>query len=200
MLIRAYANGWFPMLHEDGQHYWHDPDPRAVFPLERIKPDRKTSRLLESGRFAVTMDGAFTDVMRACADPTLPGREDTWISGEMIDAYSTLHAMGLAASAEVWEEGALVGGIYGVQLGAAFFGESMFSRVSGAGKIAFHTLVRRLRDGGSVLFDTQYINPHTQMLGAVEIPRREFRRRLAAALSLRGAEFPWNNTDAIHHA
>lgn len=200
LLVRAYANGWFPMLHQDGQHYWHDPDPRAVFPLAGIKIDRSTRKLLASGRFAATRDRAFPTVMRACADPRLPGREDTWISEEMIDAYSALHLMGLARSVEITADGELVGGIYGVQLGAAFFGESMFSRVSGAGKAAFHVLVRQLQDEGFVLFDTQYINPHTRLLGAVEIGRREFRLQLSAALSLPGTVVPWTTSDPDRHA
>lgn len=184
LLLRAYAQGWFPMLHEDGEHYWHDPDPRAVFELDTLRPDRTTRRLLRTGRFHCTQDRAFTEVMRACAAPG-PGRESTWISEEMIHAYSALHADGHAVSVEVWEKERLVGGIYGACLGGAFFGESMFSRVSGASRIAFHDLTRSLISRGFVLFDTQYVNAHTALLGAVEIPRAEFRKRLSAALSLR---------------
>ena len=185
LLLRGYSQGWFPMLHEDGEHHWHDPDPRAVFPLDAVKMRRPEHRLLRSGRFVFTVDQAFGAVMHACAEPALAGREHTWISGEMINAYTALHEQGHARSVEAWENDALVGGIYGVQIGTAFFGESMFSRVSGAGKLAFHHLVDHLRAHGFTLFDTQYINPHTAMLGAVEIPRSVFKRQLMAALSLR---------------
>jgi len=184
LLLRAYTQGWFPMVHDDGQHYWHDPDPRAVFDLHALRPDRTTRRLWRSGRFRCTVDSAFTDVVRGCAAPA-PGREGTWISDEMIAAYSALHAEGHALSVETWADQRLVGGIYGVRLGAAFFGESMFSRASGASRMAFHHLVRLLQTSGFTLFDTQYVNAHTALLGAVEIPRHEFRRRLSAALSLR---------------
>lgn len=176
--------GWFPMANDDGTIQWHDPDPRAVFPLQGLKPDRTTRRLSATGRFRITRNEAFTDVMRSCADPCLPGRDGTWINEEMISAYSELHHMGAGLSMEAWENGALVGGIYGVSLGRAFFGESMFSRISGASRVAFHHLVGHLQQTGFVLFDTQYINPHTRSLGAVEIPRATFRKRLAAALSL----------------
>lgn len=185
LLLRAYEQGWFPMRHEDGEHYWHDPDPRAIFPLAKLRPDRTTRRLLRTGRFHCTTNAAFEEVIRSSADPALPGREGSWISEEMITAYTALHQAGRAASVEVRETGELVGGIYGVHLGGAFFGESMFSRVSGASRIAFHHLIAHLQARGFVLFDTQYINPHTALLGAIEIPRGLFKERLATALSLR---------------
>ena len=185
LLLRAYEQGWFPMRHEDGEHYWHDPDPRAIFQLDALRPDRTTRRLLRSGRFRCTINEAFERVIRACADPALPTHEGTWISEEMILAYTGLQRAGRAASVEVWENDELVGGIYGVHLGGAFFGESMFSRVSGASRIAFHHLVAHLQARGFILFDTQYINPHTALLGAIEIPRGLFKERLATALSLR---------------
>lgn len=179
LLLRAYAQGWFPMLHEDDQHHWHDPDPRALIPLEAIQPNATMQRVIRSGRFRCTIDQAFGNVMRACAD-----RETTWISEEMIDAYVELHRMGHAHSVEAWRGDAMAGGMYGVQFAGAFFGESMFSRESNAGKLAFHHLADHLRAHGFTLFDTQYINDFTRSLGAIEVPRVEFRKQLAAALSL----------------
>jgi leucyl/phenylalanyl-tRNA--protein transferase len=177
MLLVAYARGWFPMAHTDGTLYWHDPDPRAVFHLADLRPDRDTRRMRDRGTCTVAHNTAFLEVMRACAE-----RDPTWISGEMVEAYSELHHMGHAMSVEVWSDGTLVGGIYGVTLGAAFFGESMFSRQANAGKLAFHALVDRLKGAGCLLFDSQYINPFTRQLGAIEIPRTRFRRELARAL------------------
>ncbi|MBL7963268.1 MAG: leucyl/phenylalanyl-tRNA--protein transferase [Flavobacteriales bacterium] len=179
LLLRAYANGWFPMAHEDGEIYWHDPDPRAVFELHHLRMGRSTRKQLVQEGFTLTHDRCFTEVMRACAD-----RPETWITEEMIAAYTDLHKAGRAHSVETWLGDELVGGIYGVALGAAFFGESMFSRVSGAGKAAFFHLSGHLREQGFVLFDTQYRNPFTKQLGAVEIARADFQAQLAAALSL----------------
>lgn len=178
-LLEAYAQGRFPMCHEDGALYWHDPDPRAVFPLDSVLPNARMIRAMRSPRNRVTVDAAFDKVLRACAD-----REDTWLDGRLIASYNALHVAGYAHSVEVWQKGTLVGGIYGVALGGAFFAESMFNRVSNAGKIAFHTLVQKLRTAGYVLIDTQYINPFTASLGAVEIPRAEFLKLLARALQL----------------
>lgn len=177
MLLAAYARGWFPMGHEDGALYWHDPDPRAIFPLEDLSPGRTSRRLLQRSPFRTTRDQAFTEVMRGCAD-----RPETWITEEMIIAYTALHELGHAHSVEVWKEGALVGGIYGVHLGSAFFGESMFGRESNASRIAFLTLLEHLQHRGFHLFDSQYLNAHTALLGAVEIPRGAFRLELASAL------------------
>lgn len=177
MLLGAYARGWFPMAHADGALYWHDPDPRAVFPLATLRPGRTSRRVLQRSPFRTTRDQAFTEVMRACAD-----RTETWISREMIAAYTDLHARGHAHSVEVWRDGSLVGGIYGVHLGAAFFGESMFGRESNASRVAFLTLLAHLQARGFRLFDTQYLNDHTALLGAVELPRTAFHQQLAQAL------------------
>jgi leucyl/phenylalanyl-tRNA--protein transferase len=179
-LVEAYGQGRFPMCHEDGALYWHDPDPRAVFPLETIRPNVRMEHHMRSPRFRITVDKAFGQVIRACAD-----RPDTWLDERLIASYVALHEAGFAHSVEVWERGTLVGGIYGVSLGGAYFAESMFNRVSNAGKIAFHALVQKLREAGYMLLDTQYINDFTASLGAQEVPRAEFLRSLARALLVR---------------
>jgi leucyl/phenylalanyl-tRNA--protein transferase len=179
ILVKAYRKGLFPMCHEDGALYWHDPDPRAVFPLDTLEPDRRTARIIRSARFTITCDSAFSDVIAACAD-----REDTWIDERIKGSYVALHRAGHAHSMEAWQGQELVGGIYGVALGGAFFGESMFTRASSAGKVAFHALVAHLRVRGFVLFDSQYINDFTAKLGAVEHPRARFKQDLKAALKL----------------
>lgn len=182
-LLSAYRNGRFPMCHEDGELYWHDPDPRAIFPLEGLQPNPRTVRAFRQAGFCTTRDEAFEQVIRACAD-----RADTWIDERIIASYIAAHASGHAHSVETWADGELVGGIYGVAMRGAFFGESMFSRRSNAGKAAFFALCDHLRQQGFSLFDTQYINAHTRLLGAVEVPRGRFRALLAEAL-LRNARF-----------
>ena len=179
ILVKAYRKGLFPMCHEDGELYWHDPDPRAVFTLDTLEPDRSTARIIRSGRFTITRDKAFAEVIAACAD-----REGTWIDERIKASYVALHRAGHAHSMEAWQDKELVGGIYGVAVGGAFFGESMFTRASNAGKVAFHALVAHLRERGFVLFDSQYINDFTAQLGAVEHPRERFKRDLKAALRL----------------
>lgn len=175
LLLEAYSLGIFPMVSEGGTIEWHKPEPRAIFELDRIPaPDRATRRLLEKAE--VTMDTAFEEVMRRCAD-----REESWIDERMVAAYTQLRHQGHAHSVEVRLNEELIGGIYGVTIGAVFFGESMFGR-SNAGKAAFHALAARLRDGGYKLFDTQYINPFTERLGAIEIASGEFRSRMDRAL------------------
>ena len=176
LLRQLYTRGMFPMAH-DGALYVHDPDPRAIFPLLPLRPNARSRRYFRSHGYTCTMHTAFAEVMRACAD-----RPDQWISEEMVEAYTALHRMGHATSVEVWQEGDLVGGLYGVKLGRAFFGESMFSRKPNAGKAAFYHIADHLRANDYTLFDTQYINEHTRSLGAVEVPREEFRRLLAEAV------------------
>ncbi|MBP8878526.1 MAG: leucyl/phenylalanyl-tRNA--protein transferase, partial [Flavobacteriales bacterium] len=175
-LIEAYAQGRFPMCHDDGELYWHDPDPRAVFPLGSIQPNARLRRALRKCNFSISMDRDLESVIRGCAD-----REETWIDQRVIGSYIALHKAGYVHSVEVTTDQKLVGGIYGVALGGAFFGESMFSRRSHAGKAAFFALVQHLNAKGFVLFDSQYINAFTEQLGAVEIPRSEFRSRLQQA-------------------
>ncbi len=177
MLLAAYTRGYFPMMHEDGEVYWHDPDPRAIIPLATNGPNRRLIRYARVNSFTCTLDRCFEQVIRACAD-----REETWLNEEMIQAYTALHHVRHAHSVECWQHDELIGGIYGVSIGAAFFGESMFSRTNNASTWAFHFLLRTLNDRGYQLFDTQYINDHTRKLGAVEIPRAGFQHLLAQAL------------------
>ncbi len=178
LLLAAYRMGMFPMAHEDGELYWHDPDPRAVFPLKDLRPDRRTEQHLRSQAIRITVNEAFSEVVRACAD-----REETWIDDRIIRSYTQLHEAGFAHSVEVWKNDELVGGIYGVAIGGAFFGESMFGR-NNMGKVAFFALAEMLLHKGYVLFDTQYLNPFTEKLGAMEISRSEYQRTLQQALLL----------------
>lgn len=180
LLLRAYAMGVFPMApsRDATEVRWIDPTRRAVFPLEGFHVSRSLARQIRQMRPEVTLDRAFDTVVEACAD-----REETWISPAIFDAYRALHLAGQAHSLEVWDKGQLIGGVYGVRLGAAFFGESMFSRATGGSKIALTYLIHRLRQGGFRLFDVQFLTPHLASLGAVEIPRAEYQRRLHAALA-----------------
>ncbi|HQV38018.1 MAG: leucyl/phenylalanyl-tRNA--protein transferase [Flavobacteriales bacterium] len=178
LLLAAYKQGFFPMGDELGELEWHSPDPRAVFPLEAIRPNARFLRFLRNSGLNCTRDTGFEKVMRYCA--TAHG--DTWITEEMIAAYTALHRIGHAHSVETWEGDKLVGGTYGVSIGAAFFGESMFSLVPNASKAAFHHLADHLRAHGFTLFDSQYLNDHTASLGAIEIPRPDFLELLKDAL------------------
>ncbi|MBX2973152.1 MAG: leucyl/phenylalanyl-tRNA--protein transferase [Flavobacteriales bacterium] len=176
-LVLAYSEGRFPMCHDNGELYWHDPDTRAIFPLEGIKPNARAQRAFRRAGFSFTHDQAFEQVIRACAD-----RKESWIDERIIASFLALHRAGYAHSVETWDEGKVIGGIYGISLERAFFGESMFSRKPNAGKAAFYHLADHLRLNGFTLFDTQYINAHTRSLGAVEVAREEFRRMLVNAL------------------
>lgn len=169
------------MADDDGTIYWYDPDPRAVIPLDSFHVPRSLARTIRRGRFEVRVDTAFRTVMEACAEPG-PGRDVTWISQEFITVYGELHALGFAHSVETWQEGKLVGGLYGVSLGGLFAGESMFSRATDASKVALVYLVERLRRGGFVLLDTQFMTNHLQRFGAIEISRAEYQARLTQAL------------------
>ncbi len=182
-LVAAYCRGLFPMADESGRVLWYDPDPRGVLPLEGFHVPRRLARTVQRGRFEVRVDTAFRRVMEACAAPA-PGRERTWISAPMVDAYEALSRVGLAHSVETWLDGELVGGVYGVSIRGLFAGESMFSRRTDASKVALVHLVGRLRRGGFVLLDTQFVTPHLARFGAVDIPRREYRVRLAEALEV----------------
>jgi leucyl/phenylalanyl-tRNA--protein transferase len=180
LLVRAYASGIFPMADDrDGRIRWYAPDPRAVIPLDAFHIPRSLRQTVRKGVFEVTVNADFPAVIRACAE-----REETWISAEIERAYTDLHRLGLAHSVETWRAGRLTGGLYGVALGGAFFGESMFSRETDASKVALVALVERLRARGFVLLDTQFLTSHLARFGAVEIPRAEYERWLAAALRL----------------
>ena len=183
LLLNAYSQGIFPMADADGAIYWYDPDPRAIIPLENFHVPRSLARTIKQGKFEIRVDSAFRTVMEACAEQT-PGREVTWISAKIIEAYCELHALGFAHSVETWIEGKLVGGLYGVALGGLFAGESMFSRVRDSSKVAMVYLVERLRRRGFVLLDTQFMTDHLRRFGTIEIPREEYQSRLAHALTI----------------
>ena len=185
LLLAAYASGWFPMADEDGVISWYSPDPRGILPLDTFHVPSRLQRVVRKGGMQVAIDTAFARVMRACADAERePGDSGTWISEEILESYCALHELGYAHSVEVWKEGALVGGLYGVALGGAFFGESMFHHVADASKAALVALVGRLTARGFTLLDTQWVTPHLQQFGAVEIPRPEYLRQLEASLPL----------------
>ena len=186
-LIYAYTSGVFPMAERDGSIYWYRPDPRAIIPIDTYKPAKSLKPILNRGQFEIRIDTQFEAVMRACAAPRAY-EEETWISEEIIQAYVELFHMGFAHSVEAYEEGKLVGGLYGVHIGSAFFGESMFMLVSNASKVAFHYLIEILRANEFNLLDTQFMNDNVQRYGAIEIKRAEYERRLSRAL-LRASEF-----------
>jgi leucyl/phenylalanyl-tRNA--protein transferase len=178
LLVHAYQQGVFPMGMEDGTIGWFSPDPRGIIPLETFHVPQRLQRLVRSDRFTTTINQDFVGVMRACA----ADREDgTWMTDELLAAYVGLHHQGLAHSVEVWRAGVLVGGLYGVHLGGAFFGESMFHRETDASKVALVVLVERMRAQGFVLLDIQWVTPHLARFGAVEITRGEYLTRLATA-------------------
>src|SRR5881227_3089023 len=174
LLLQGYRLGVFPMAMDDDSIEWFSPDPRAVLPLENFHVPHALRRLACRKPFEITIDKAFSEVIRACAE-----RENTWINRDIIDSYTRLYELGHAHSVEAWKENRLAGGVYGVALGGAFFGESMFHRVTDASKIALHALIQRLRARGYVLLDVQWVTPHLQTFGAIEISRREYLRRLA---------------------
>jgi leucyl/phenylalanyl-tRNA--protein transferase len=177
LLIEGYLHGVFPMGMEDGEIGWFSPDPRAIIPLDdSFHVPHGLKRALARRNFELRIDRAFEPVMRACA-----ARDETWITDEIIESYCELHRRGFAHSVEAWRDDRLAGGLYGVVVGGAFFGESMFHHETDASKVALHALVQRLRDRGYTLLDTQWITPHLKQFGAREIPRREYLRQLAAA-------------------
>jgi leucyl/phenylalanyl-tRNA--protein transferase len=181
LLISAYCQGFFPMGDDHGQIHWYDPDPRGILPLDAFHIPRRLARTARRGPFEVRVDHAFRAVIEGCAAPA-PGREKTWISPELADAYVELYERGFAHSVETWLGGDLVGGIYGVSIRGLFAGESMFSRRTDASKVALVNLVERLRQGGYALFDVQFVTRHLRRFGAIEIPRNHYRQLLAHAL------------------
>jgi leucyl/phenylalanyl-tRNA---protein transferase len=184
LLLRAYAEELFPMANQrdDPELYWVSPDKRGIIPLDGFHVPRRLARTIRNGRFRVTSDAAFSDVMRACAAPA-HGREQTWINDEILCLYAALHASGHAHSVECWQEGELAGGLYGVRLGAAFFGESMFSLARDASKVALARLVDALCEGGFLLLDTQFLTQHLATFGAHEIPRSDYLLLLHRAIA-----------------
>jgi leucyl/phenylalanyl-tRNA---protein transferase len=186
LLLAAYASGWFPMADEDGVISWYSPDPRGILPLDDFHVPSRLQRVLRRGAVQIEIDTAFEEVMRACAQAERePGDSGTWISEEIIESYCALHQQGYAHSVEVRQSGTLVGGLYGVALGGAFFGESMFHRITDASKVALVALVQRLRSRGFVLLDTQWVTAHLQQFGAAEIPRPAYLKRLDESLKLK---------------
>ncbi|WP_142849798.1 leucyl/phenylalanyl-tRNA--protein transferase [Telmatospirillum sp. J64-1] len=183
LLLRAYASGIFPMARsrEDDKLYWIDPDQRGVLPLDNFHLPRSLRKTLRRGIFEVRCDTAFEQVMRLCAEPSAD-RSDTWINDEIVRLFCELHMLGLAHSVESWRDGELVGGLYGLSLGTAFFGESMFSRATDASKVALVHLVARLRRGGYTLLDTQFVTEHLERFGAREISRHAYLQQLARAM------------------
>ena len=184
LLLHAYRGGLFPMADpdDDDRIFWCAPDPRAVLPLGGLRVSRSLRQRLRRGTYAVTTDEAFDAVVAGCAEPA-PGREQTWISDEIAWAYGLLHRLGHAHSVECWDaSGDLAGGLYGVVLGGAFFGESMFSRSVDASKVALVHLVERLREGGFALLGVQMQTPHLERMGAVEVTREEYEAQLASAV------------------
>jgi len=180
LLLHGYSIGIFPMAEhrEDPELFWVDPKFRGVFPLDGFHISRSLARRLRKGGFQVTINQDFAGVVDGCAD-----RADTWINDELRALYQHLHRMGRAHSLEVWDNDVLIGGVYGVVLGGAFFGESMFSRRTDASKIALAYLVDRLRQTGFELFDTQFLTAHLASLGAIEIPREDYRQALKEAIT-----------------
>jgi leucyl/phenylalanyl-tRNA--protein transferase len=191
LMLRAYRAGLFPMA--EGRNtdrlYWLDPELRGVLPLEAFHMPRRLMRTLRAGRFTVTSDADFPGVITGCAAPR-EGRWNTWINTTIEALFIELHRMGHAHSVETWQDGKLVGGLYGVVLGGAFFGESMFSTVSDSSKIALAHLVARLRLGGFTLLDTQFITSHLARFGTIELPRDDYKAALARAVDVPAVWMP----------
>lgn len=190
LLLRAYAAGIFPMADsaDADEVFWVDPEERGIMPLDGFHLSRSLRKTVRDDLFAITCDRDFPAIMRGCAEATAE-RPKTWINADILAAYTDLYRRGHAHSVEAWRDGALAGGLYGVTLGGAFFGESMFSRTTDASKVALAHLVARLRLGGFSLLDVQFVTPHLKRFGAVEISRARYRRLLAASFAAR-AEWP----------
>ncbi len=184
-LLSAYAQGIFPMGMPSGEIGWFSPDPRGILPLESFHIPHGLARRLRRNPFEIRINTAFVEVMRGCA-----AREETWIDDEIITSYTRLYELGFAHSVEAWREGQLVGGLYGVALGGAFFGESMFHRETDASKVALVALVHRLRERHFSLLDIQWTTPHLERFGAIEIPRRTYLQKLRKALQQQVVFYP----------
>ena len=185
MLLRAYGLGIFPMAEsrDDPRLFWVDPDTRGVIPLDAFHLSRRLARRVRSGVFEPRIDSDFSGVIQACAEPR-PGHPETWINDQIVALYAALFERGHVHTVECWREGSLVGGLYGVSLRGAFFGESMFSRESDASKVALVHLVDHLRDRGFRLLDVQFLTPHLETLGAIEVSRADYQEMLRSALDV----------------
>ena len=181
LLISAYSQGVFPMAHDDGQIYWYDPDPRAILPLDSFHISRSLKRTLKKELFQIRINSEFRGVIEACAESGA-GREHTWINEEILDVYTKLHDLGFAHSVEVWQADQLVGGLYGVAIRGLFAGESMFSRVPDASKVALVHLVQRLNERNFELLDIQFMTNHLSKFGAIEISSQTYKQELLLAL------------------
>jgi len=179
LLLQGYRLGVFPMAMEDDSIGWFSPDPRAILPLEDFHVPHALGRVLRKQLFEIKIDTRFSEVIEGCAK-----REDTWINREIIESYTRLHQLGYAHSVETWREGKLAGGLYGIAVGGAFFGESMFHRERDASKIALVALVQHLRERKFALLDTQWLTPHLQQFGGIEISRNHYLRLLRGAVEL----------------
>jgi leucyl/phenylalanyl-tRNA--protein transferase len=187
ILLRAYAAGLFPMAEDadDEALYWFDPQERGIFPLDGLIVSKSLAKAIRAQKFEIRIDTSFDAVLAGCAE-SRPGREKTWINGAIAQLFGELFDLGFVHTVEAWRDGELVGGLYGLALGGAFFGESMFHRAADASKICLAYLVARLRRGSFSLLDAQFITPHLESLGAIEISRADYRERLDSALRLQG--------------
>lgn len=185
-LFSAYSQGWFPMTVDEATNEveWYQPYDRCLFPISGVRVSRSLRKTLRSGTFEVTFDQAFEDVIRSCRRPS-----DNWISEDFIRVYTEAHREGWAHSCEVWHQGSLVGGTYGLAIGGAFFAESMFHRMTDASKVALHHMIETCRSAGFVLFDAQIMNPHLQSLGAFTIPAEQYEIELRKTLSVKTSRF-----------
>ena len=184
LLLRAYASGVFPMAEsaEDPEIFWVQPDVRGIIPLDTFHVPASLAKTIRKQVFDIRFDTAFADVMKGCAEAN-PLRPSTWINDTILTAYTALHAQGHCHSVEAWYHGKLAGGLYGVSLGAAFFGESMFSRMTDASKVCLVHLVARLKAKGFTLLDTQFTTDHLKRFGAVDVPRKKYEKMLKAAVA-----------------
>jgi leucyl/phenylalanyl-tRNA--protein transferase len=179
VLLQGYRLGVFPMAMDDGEIEWFSPDPRAILPLNKFHIPHTLERAVRKKSFEIRISASFAEVMQECAQ-----RPETWINDEIIESYTRLHQLGHAHSVEAWQNDELAGGLYGVAIGGAFFGESMFHHVRDASKIALLALMERLRERRFALLDTQWLTPHLQKFGAIEIPRPEYLHLLNGAVNL----------------
>ena len=191
VLLRAYACGLFPMAERrhESRIYWVDPNRRGIIPLDGLRVSRRLARRVRRDEFEVRTDSAFAQVIELCAEHTAR-RSETWINDQIIDLYRELNRRGAAHSVECWRDGVLAGGLYGVRIGGAFFGESMFSRATDASKVALVHLVDRLNTGGFRLLDTQFLTPHLATLGAIEVSRERYQELLREALGSKAWFYP----------